>query len=73
MVKDVRGLGLILAIEFFNEKKAKKFSSLCLKKGLLVLLTEKFNIRLLPPLNVKKTEIVESLKIMDEVMEEINE
>ena len=46
-IKEVRGLGLILAIEFFSSRLAKKFATLCLNKGLLVLLTEKVNIRIL--------------------------
>ena len=72
-VREVRGLGLILAVEFYSDKVAKQFSQLCIKKGLLVILTEKFNIRILPPLNVKLTEIRKSIEIFNSVFEEINE
>ena len=48
-------------------------SNKCIKNGLLVLITEKYNVRILPPLNVKNNEITESIKIMKLVLEQINE
>ena len=72
-IKEVRGLGLILAIEFYSDVAAKKFSNTCLKKGLLVILTEKYNVRILPPLNVKIKEIKEAVKIFMQALEQINE
>tara|TARA_Y100000748_G_scaffold49659_1_gene38214 strand:+ start:1442 stop:2641 length:1200 start_codon:yes stop_codon:yes gene_type:complete len=71
-VKEVRGLGLILAIEFYSDKDAKVFSKLCLKEGLLIILTERFNIRILPPLNVKISEINKSIKIFTNVLEQLD-
>ena len=53
-IKEVRGLGLILAIEFFSSKLAKKFANLCLNKGLLVLLTEKSKHKNTPTIKCKK-------------------
>ena len=73
LIKEVRGKGLILAIEFYEEKKAKLFANKCINNGLLVLITEKYNVRILPPLNVKNNEIIESIKIMKLVLEQINE
>ena len=73
LIKEVRGKGLILAIEFYEEKKSKLFTNKCIKNGLLVLITEKYNVRILPPLNVKNNEIIESIKIMKLVLEQINE
>ena len=73
LIKEVRGKGLILAIEFYEQKKAKLFTNKCIKNGLLVLITEKYNVRILPPLNVKNDEIIESVKIMKFVLEQINE
>ncbi len=73
LIKEVRGKGLILAIEFYEEKKARLFVNKCIKNGLLVLITEKYNVRILPPLNVKNNEIIESIKIMKLVLEQINE
>ena len=71
MIKEVRGLGLILAIEFNSDAVARKFCSYCLKKGLLVILTEKYNVRILPPLNVKIKEIDEAMKIFLDALEQI--
>ena len=73
LIKEVRGKGLILAIEFYEQKKAKLFTNKCIKNGLLVLITEKYNVRILPPLNVKNNEIIESVKIMKFVLEQMNE
>ena len=73
LIKEVRGKGLILAIEFYEQKKAKLFTNKCIKNGLLVLITEKYNVRILPPLNVKNNEIIESVKIMKSVLEQMNE
>ena len=42
-------------------------------KGLLIILTEKFNIRILPPLNVKINEIRKSIEIFNSVFDEANE
>ncbi|NSW88806.1 acetylornithine/succinylornithine family transaminase [bacterium] len=72
-IKEVRGLGLILAIEFHSDQAAKIFCSICLKKGLLVILTEKYNVRILPPLNVKINEIKEAIEIFTIALEQINE
>lgn len=73
LVKEVRGLGLILAIEFYSAIKAKNFSDICLRLGLLVILTEKKNIRILPPLNVKLNEIKKSISIFNTALRELNE
>ena len=73
LVKEVRGLGLILAIEFYSSIKAKNFSDICLRLGLLVILTEKKNIRILPPLNVKLNEIKKSISIFNIALRELNE
>ncbi len=72
-IKEIRGLGLILAIEFYSSKIAKKFTNSCISNGLLVLITEKYNVRILPPLNVKNSEIKKSIKIMKTVLEKIDE
>lgn len=70
MIKEVRGLGLILAIEFNSDSQARKFCSYCLKMGLLVILTEKYNVRILPPLNVKIKEINEAMTIFLDALEQ---
>ncbi len=62
----VTGMGLMLGIK--TEKSAKDIAGECLKNGLLVL-TAKDKIRLLPALNISKTELDKGLKILKEVIE----
>lgn len=64
-VKAVTGLGLMVGLE--TEKEAKTVATECLKRGLLVL-TAHDRVRLLPPLNITKTEMDEGLIILREVI-----
>ncbi|MDE7305884.1 MAG: aspartate aminotransferase family protein [Clostridia bacterium] len=64
-VKSVSGMGLMLGIE--TDKPAREVAEACLEKGLIVL-TAHSKVRLLPPLNIKKGEIDEALKILNEVI-----
>lgn len=64
-VKAVTGLGLMVGLE--TEKSAKEIVNACLKRGLLVL-TAHDRVRLLPPLNITKSEIDEGLSILKEVL-----
>lgn len=66
-IKSVSGMGLMLGVEI--EKDAKTVANQCLEKGLLVL-TAKTKIRLLPALNISKTELDEGLNILKEVIEQ---
>ena len=70
MIKEVRGKGLILGAEFKNKDIAKKVVETAIDKGLLTILTEQKVMRILPPLNVKKSEINSSLKIINESLKE---
>lgn len=69
VIEEVKGMGLLLGISL--SIPAKKFSSLCFDKGLLVVTAGDKVIRLLPPLNVSKTEIDEALDILQLVISEI--
>ena len=64
-VKSVSGMGLMLGLEI--EGNARETAEKCLEKGLIVL-TAKNKIRLLPPLNITKTEIESGLQILNEVL-----
>lgn len=64
-VKRVTGLGLMIGLEV--EKPAKEIAQNCLKRGLLVL-TAHERVRLVPPLNITKTEMDEGLTILREVL-----
>ena len=64
-VKRVTGLGLMIGLEV--EKPAKEIAQQCLERGLLVL-TAHEKVRIVPPLNISKTEMDEGLTILREVL-----
>ncbi len=64
-VKRVTGLGLMIGLNV--EKPAKEIAQNCLKRGLLVL-TAHERVRIVPPLNITKTEMDEGLTILREVL-----
>lgn len=64
-VRRVTGLGLMIGLEV--EKPAKEIAQQCLHRGLLVL-TAHEKVRIVPPLNITKTEMDEGLTILREVL-----
>jgi acetylornithine/N-succinyldiaminopimelate aminotransferase len=58
-------MGLMIGIE--TTKSAREVAAECLEKGLIVL-TAHDKVRLLPPLNIKKDEIDQAIKILNEVI-----
>lgn len=64
-VKSVSGMGLMIGIE--TDKNSKEIAKNCLEKGLIVL-TAHDKVRLLPPLNIKKDEMDQAIKILNEVI-----
>ena len=65
IIKDVRGLGLILGIQLHHDQT--KFINDLMKNKLLTIKAAENVIRILPPLNVRKKEIDLSLKILNKV------
>ena len=65
LLRGVRGLGLMLALDL--SQPAKPFSLSALKKGLIVNATADTVLRFLPPLNVSAVEVKEALAILDTV------
>lgn len=70
LIRDVRGRGLILGVEFKNKDIAKEVVDKASDKGLLTILTEQKVMRILPPLIVKQKEIDRALGIIRESLEE---
>ncbi len=70
LVKDVRGKGLILGIEFKSPEIAKDVVTRAVGKGLLTILTEQRVMRLLPPLTAGKKEIDQAIDIISETLGE---
>ena len=64
--KDVRGVGLMQAVEF-AEPKAKPFQQACLESGLIVNAVDDHTVRLVPPLIVTPADIDEAHSIMKKV------
>ena len=68
IVKDVRGLGLMLGIEIDGEPSIVQKKAL--ENGLLVLTAGKNVVRLLPPLNISVDDIKDGLNILIKVLKE---
>jgi ornithine--oxo-acid transaminase len=68
-VKEIRGRGLMIAIEFEPEAGgAKPFVKAMAKKGLLCKETHTHTIRFAPPLVITKEEVDFALKVIGEVL-----
>ena len=70
-VKDIRGKGLLLLIEFADPDIAGKVSDECLARKLFVRQTQGNGIRVFPALNIKEGELKEGLEIMREAIEAV--
>jgi acetylornithine/N-succinyldiaminopimelate aminotransferase len=68
LIKEVRGTGLLIGLQLFNEQS--KFIKKLEDDKLLTIRAAENVIRILPPLNVKKTEIDLALKIIKKVCKE---
>jgi acetylornithine/N-succinyldiaminopimelate aminotransferase len=66
-ITDVRGRGLLAAVEFKDEI-APSLVRDCLKKGLLVNQLKPNAIRFMPPLIIGDSEVDEALRILDEAL-----
>lgn len=68
IVKDVRGIGLMLGIEIDGDSSI--LQKIALNNGLLVLTAGKNVVRLLPPLNISLEDLKEGLNILISVLKE---
>ena len=68
IIKEVRGLGLLIGLQLFNDQT--KFIKKLMDNNLLTIRAAENVVRILPPLNVKKSEIDLALKIIDKVCKE---
>ncbi|MDI3472876.1 MAG: acetylornithine/N-succinyldiaminopimelate aminotransferase [Thermotogaceae bacterium] len=71
VLKEVRGLGLMIGVEFKENFSAKDFSKKCLENGLLLVPAGNNTLRFLPPLNVRKNELESALEIFESCLKEI--
>lgn len=69
LVKEIRGRGLLIGIEFTREAgAAKDFSKLLLKRGLLTKDTRKYTLRLAPPLTIDEADLDWAVSQIEEVL-----
>ena len=69
VITDVRGKGLLLAIEFCDEQTATEVDRECLSHGLFVRQTQGTAIRVFPALNIRQKELEEGLSILRAAIE----
>ena len=68
IIKEIRGRGFLIGIQL--HKNQLKFISKLMKNKLLTIRASENVVRILPPLNVKKSELNQALKIIDRVCAE---
>ena len=70
IIKEIRGRGLLIGIQLYKDQT--KFIKKLIENKLLTIRAAENVIRILPPLNVKKGEIDQALKIIKKVCSKIN-
>ena len=65
VIKEIRGLGLLTAIELHSDDLVSQLSLRCQELGLLVTPTRKSVVRLIPDLLISEAEIQHGLKILE--------
>ncbi len=68
LVTDVRGLGLMLGVEFDTAEHAEEVQWACFERGLLVLECGVSSVRMSPPLTVTEAEMATALRIFGEAV-----
>jgi len=66
VIKEVRGIGLMLGVELNIEGKG--IVEKCLERGLLINCTHDKVLRLMPALNITKKEIDKAIRILNEAL-----
>ena len=68
LVRDVRGKGLMIGIEFDTGEHAEAVQTACFERGLLVLECGKSSVRMSPALTVSEDEMATALRIFGEAV-----
>ncbi len=71
LIKEVRGIGLMLGIELTPEVDAKKVFDTIIDKGFIVNLTQGSTLRLLPPLIIEEEEIKAFSNTLDDILSKL--
>ena len=70
MIKEIRGRGLLIGIQLHGDQV--NFIKRLMDQKLLTIKAAENVVRILPPLNVKKSEIDQALRLIQKVCAEIN-
>merc|ERR1711898_90277 len=70
IIKNIRGKGLLIGIQLHTDQT--KFIKKLMDNKLLTIRAAENVVRILPPLNVKKNEVEQALKIINKVCKELN-
>ena len=70
IIKNIRGRGFLIGIQLYKDQTS--FIKKLMQNKLLTIRASENVIRILPPLNVKKSELDLSLKIINKVCKELN-
>lgn len=68
IIKDIRGKGLLIAIELVDEETGDSLNSKCLDNGLILNITQGKVMRIFPALNISKEEMKEGLKLFKKAL-----
>ncbi len=80
IIGDTRGLGMMLAQEFVQDRKTRKHAAksrdkiadMAFKKGLMLLPCGKSVIRYIPPLNIPQDQLDSGLEILEDCIKTVN-
>lgn len=72
-IKEVRQIGLMLAIDLENEQKLSRLIELCKEDGVIIyrFLSHPYSFRISPPLTISESEIREGVKIILKCLDRI--
>ena len=70
LIKEIRGIGLLIGLQLYNDQTI--FIKKLMENNLLTIRAAENVIRILPPLNVNKSEINLALKIINKVCKELD-
>ena len=68
IIKEIRGRGMLIGLQLYEDQTS--FIKKLMDHGLLTIRAAENTIRILPPLNVNKSEINQAIKIINKVCEE---
>ena len=71
LVRDVRGKGLMIGVEFATAEDAEAVQWACFQRGLLVLECGRSAVRMSPPLTISADELRTGLRLFIEAVEEV--